>query len=92
MHAVMLDSTPPIIYLNDISRAIMHAVNDFNESEGGIVAGYTFDAGPNAHIYTTEKHARKIERLLSEIGGVKKTITCRVGGGPRKLSGKDALF
>ncbi|MCX6769314.1 MAG: diphosphomevalonate decarboxylase, partial [Candidatus Micrarchaeota archaeon] len=30
MHAVMLDSTPPIIYLNDISRAIIHAVHRFN--------------------------------------------------------------
>jgi len=92
MHAVMLDSTPPIMYLNDISREIMRAVHAFNEEAGGIVAGYTFDAGPNAHVYTTEKNARKIERMLSGIEGVKKTIACRAGSGPRKLKEKDALF
>ncbi len=92
MHAVMLDSTPPIMYLNDISREIMRAVHSFNEQEGETAAGYTFDAGPNAHVYTTEKHARKIERMLSDIEGVKKTIACRAGSGPRRLKEKDALF
>ncbi|MFA6907614.1 MAG: diphosphomevalonate decarboxylase [Candidatus Micrarchaeia archaeon] len=92
MHAVMLDSTPPIIYLNDISRAIMRAVYSFNEAEGKIAAGYTFDAGPNAHVYTAEKHAKRVARMLMEIKGVKKTLVCRPGKGPRKLSEKEALF
>jgi diphosphomevalonate decarboxylase len=92
MHAVMMDSSPPIIYLNDISRAIMHAVHQFNNEEGSVVAGYTFDAGPNAHVYTSEKYAKRVERMLSEISGVKKTMVCRAGAGPRKLSEKDALF
>jgi len=92
MHAVMLDSTPPIIYLNDISHAIMRAVNAFNEEAGEIAAGYTFDAGPNAHVYTTDKHARKIERMLMKIKGVKKTLVCKPGSGPRRFPEKDALF
>ena len=92
MHAVMLDSTPPIIYLNDISHAIMRAVNSFNEEAGETAAGYTFDAGPNAHVYTTDTHARGIERMLMKIKGVKKTIVCRPGAGPRRLAEKDALF
>ena len=92
MHAVMLDSTPPIIYLNDISHSIMRAVNSFNEESGEIAAGYTFDAGPNAHVYTTDKHARGIGRMLMKIKGVKKTLVCKPGGGPRRLQEKDALF
>ena len=92
MHAVMLDSSPPIIYMNDISRQIMRAVHSFNDGEGSIAAGYTFDAGPNAHVYTSKKHAKKIARMLSGIDGVKKTITCRAGSGPRKLKEKDSLF
>ena len=92
MHAVMLDSAPPIMYLNDISREIMRKVHSFNEEAGEIEAGYTFDAGPNAHVYTTERNARSIARMLSGIEGVKKTITCRAGSGPRKLKEKDALF
>jgi len=92
MHAVMLDSTPPIMYLNDISREIMREVHLFNEEEGGIVAGYTFDAGPNAHVYTTDKHARGIARMLMGIKGVKKTLVCKPGSGPRKLGKKEELF
>ncbi|MFA6328822.1 MAG: diphosphomevalonate decarboxylase [Candidatus Micrarchaeia archaeon] len=92
MHAVMLDSTPPIIYLNDISHAIMRQVHSFNEEAGEIAAGYTFDAGPNAHVYTSEKHAKKIARMLMEIKGVKRTLVCRPGSGPRRLPEKDALF
>ncbi|MFA6214079.1 MAG: diphosphomevalonate decarboxylase [Candidatus Micrarchaeia archaeon] len=92
MHAVMLDSQPPIIYLNDISREIMRQVHAFNESQGGVCAGYTFDAGPNAHVYTGERHAKKIGRMLAGIAGVKKTLVCRPGNGPRRLAEKDALF
>ncbi|MCX6769315.1 MAG: hypothetical protein NT051_01395, partial [Candidatus Micrarchaeota archaeon] len=60
--------------------------------EGEIVAGYTFDAGPNAHIYTTDRHARRIDKLLSEIKGVKKTMVCHPGNGPMELTEKEALF
>ncbi|MDP2717297.1 MAG: diphosphomevalonate decarboxylase, partial [Candidatus Micrarchaeota archaeon] len=46
MHAVMLDTWPPIAYLNDTSRRIIHAVLDYNGDETA-KAGFTFDAGPN---------------------------------------------
>ncbi len=92
MHAVMLDSFPPIMYLNDISREIIYAVHDFNSAHGKIVAGYTFDAGPNAHVYTDEAHASEVEKMLRGIKGVQKTMVCRAGEGPRKLSEKEALF
>jgi diphosphomevalonate decarboxylase len=92
MHAVMLDSFPPITYLNDISREIMGAVHEFNSHRGKICAGYTFDAGPNAHIYTEEKYVQELKDLLCGIPGVQKIIVCGVGGGPRRLSAKEALF
>ena len=91
MHAVMLDSFPPIIYLNDVSREIMRAVHGFNEKKGAVCAGYTFDAGPNAHVYTTEKYADEVERVLRGIPGVQKTMVCRPGNGPRKLGDGAAL-
>ncbi|MEM2138057.1 MAG: diphosphomevalonate decarboxylase [Candidatus Anstonellaceae archaeon] len=92
LHAVMLDTFPPIMYLNDISREIMYAVHELNGSHGKIVAGYTFDAGPNAHIYTDAAHAEEVERMLRGINGVQKTIVCKPGDGPRKLGEKEALF
>ncbi|MCX6772334.1 MAG: diphosphomevalonate decarboxylase [Candidatus Micrarchaeota archaeon] len=92
MHAVMLDSFPPIIYLNDISRGIMNAVLEFNEEKGKVCAGYTFDAGPNAHVYTTSKYEGEIRKMLSEIRGVQKIMVCKPGNGPRKLADSEALF
>ncbi|MFH1470427.1 MAG: diphosphomevalonate decarboxylase [Candidatus Micrarchaeota archaeon] len=86
MHAVMLDSFPPIMYLNDTSREIIESILEFNKQKGSICAGYTFDAGPNAHIYTVLKHEKEIREILSGIKGVKETITCRPGNGPRKIS------
>ncbi|MFA6048372.1 MAG: diphosphomevalonate decarboxylase [Candidatus Micrarchaeia archaeon] len=87
MHAVMLDTWPPITYLNDISREIMYAVREELNAEE-IRGAYTFDAGPNAHIYTLEQHVPAVREMLSGIRGVQKIIECRVGEGPRYLEGE----
>ena len=92
LHAVMLDSFPPIMYLNDVSREIMHAVLEYNESKGAVCAGYTFDAGPNAHAYTVAKYEREVRKMLSEIEGVQKIIVCKPGNGPRKLGENESLL
>ena len=92
MHAVMLDTFPPIMYLNDISREIIYAVHDYNGRKGKICAGYTFDAGPNAHVYTTAKYEGEVKGMLGNIRGVQKIIVCRPGFGPRKLTDKESLI
>ena len=92
LHAVMLDSFPPIMYLNDISREIMNAVLEYNESKGKVCAGYTFDAGPNAHVYTVAKYESEVKDLLSGISGVQKIMVCRPGKGPRKLGENESLL
>ncbi|KAI4095228.1 MAG: hypothetical protein LQ344_001740 [Seirophora lacunosa] len=53
-HATCLDTEPPIFYLNDVSRAAIKGVEAVNEKAGRVVAGYTFDAGPNCVVYYLE--------------------------------------
>jgi len=82
MHACMLDTYPAIIYLNDISREVMHKIHELNESRKKIVGAYSFDAGPNAHIFCLKSDVDDIIRNVREIGGIRKILVCRVGARP----------
>lgn len=72
-HAVCMDTFPPIYYMNDISRAIVNTIHDFNSavhelgSAQKYTAAYTFDAGPNAVIYVEKKNLDKILGVVSRI-------------------------
>lgn len=83
MHAVMLDSWPPIVYLNGASFHIMDKVRELNGGYTEPVAAYSFDAGPNAHVYTTARHEDTVEKALAEIEGIEYMIACKVGEGIR---------
>ncbi|OCH84200.1 Diphosphomevalonate decarboxylase [Obba rivulosa] len=67
-HAVALDTDPPIFYMNDVSRAIIALVVEYNRvsvaSDGKLKAAYTYDAGPNAVIYAPKENMREIVELI----------------------------
>jgi diphosphomevalonate decarboxylase len=67
-HAVALDTEPPIFYMNDVSRAIIAVVVEYNRlslaNGQGYKAAYTYDAGPNAVIYAEEKNIKEIIQLV----------------------------
>jgi len=65
-HAVCLDTEPPIFYLNDVSRSVIALVEELNRASGRIVAAYTFDAGPNAVIYTLENDIPLVLSLVDK--------------------------
>ncbi|CAH0517482.1 unnamed protein product [Peronospora belbahrii] len=63
-HAMCLDTTPPIFYLNDVSREIIRLVHHYNKQVGCLRAAYTFDAGPNAVIFVEEQHVQQLVSLV----------------------------
>ncbi|NWU75207.1 MVD1 decarboxylase, partial [Onychorhynchus coronatus] len=51
-HATCLDTFPPIFYLSDLSRHIIALAHRYNAHHRHTKVAYTFDAGPNAVIFT----------------------------------------
>ncbi|KAL8711575.1 MAG: hypothetical protein Q9220_003985 [cf. Caloplaca sp. 1 TL-2023] len=70
-HATCLDTVPPIFYLNDTSRAAIKGVEAVNEKAGKVVAGYTFDAGPNCVIYYLEENRDAVAGPFKAVVGEK---------------------
>lgn len=65
-HAVCLDTSPPIFYMNDTSHRIINCIERWNRSEGTPQVAYTFDAGPNAVMYAPNRKVagHLLQRLL----------------------------
>ncbi|KAK5697149.1 diphosphomevalonate decarboxylase [Elasticomyces elasticus] len=70
-HATCLDTSPPILYLNDTSRAAIRICNAINSSaeDGKPICAYTFDAGPNAVIYYLAEHTDAVAGVFKGILG-----------------------
>ncbi|MFA5049837.1 MAG: diphosphomevalonate decarboxylase [Candidatus Micrarchaeia archaeon] len=81
MHLVMGDSIPPLVYLNSTSKKIIKEIENLNKENDFYLGAYTFDAGPNAHIYTTKKYAKIISSLLKDIPGIEEVLECHIGKG-----------
>lgn len=84
MHAVMMTSTPPLIYLNPSSIAVMKAVRNWRIEEGLEVC-YTFDAGPNAHIICQAEIKYEVINRLEKIPGVQEIMVSSPGGSAKLL-------
>ncbi len=78
MHAVMMTSSPSLIYWLPPTLAIIRAVRDWRKS--GIPACYTIDAGPNVHVISEESYLNKVKSLLEDIPGVHQVMISGPGG------------
>ncbi|KAJ0002145.1 hypothetical protein NQD34_001941 [Periophthalmus magnuspinnatus] len=66
-HATCLDTYPPIFYLNSVSQQIINVVHKYNEHYGETRVAYTFDAGPNAVIFTLEQHVPEFVQVIKHV-------------------------
>lgn len=82
MHAVMMTSSPRLIYWQPATLAIMHAVRTWRNE--GFPACYTIDAGPNVHVLCEGAYLDQLRSKLLGIPGVNKVLTA-LPGGPARL-------
>lgn len=81
MHAVMMTSTPSLLYWRPATLAVMQAVRAWRKD--GLPVAFTIDAGPNVHCICPAQAAPRVESLLRSIPGVERALTSRAGGPAR---------
>ena len=83
LHALCMDSFPPIFYLNETSKRIIQFVHKFNEPR--IKAAYSFDAGPNCFIFveepTVEEFKSELEKNFILGSEIQSVTVCQIGEG-----------
>jgi diphosphomevalonate decarboxylase len=78
MHAVMMTSSPALMYWQPASLEIMQAVQAWRAQ--GLPVCYTLDAGPNVHVLCPADQARAVGERLRSVPGVTDVLAARVGG------------
>jgi diphosphomevalonate decarboxylase len=83
MHAVMQTSTPPLMYWQPATLAVMSAVQEWRKT--GSPVAYTIDAGPNVHVICPEGTQQQTAERLMEIPGVIQILQASAGGPARLI-------
>ncbi|KAM0687493.1 diphosphomevalonate decarboxylase [Conglomerata obtusa] len=65
MHAIFLDTFPPIMYLNEESLGVIEAVHYANEKDFKMF--YSFDAGPNPFIFVLENNYEDVLNYFTNV-------------------------
>jgi len=77
MHAIMITSTPPLLYWQPATLAVMRLVQDWRQA--GLPVAYTIDAGPNVHVLTLATWATEVAARLSQVEGVQQVLQASPG-------------
>ncbi|MCS7122638.1 MAG: diphosphomevalonate decarboxylase [Candidatus Micrarchaeota archaeon] len=85
LHSTMLRSYPRIRYMHDRSHHVADLIIDMNNTLGREVAAYSFDAGPNPVVFTTEEYVERIKNILRR-EGYENIIESGVGRGVESIS------
>jgi len=84
MHAVMMTSTPAILYWQGKTIEIMQAIRSWREE--GTKSYFTIDAGPTVHIKKKKKDVLSVKRKLSQISGIKMLVVNETAKGAHFLN------
>jgi diphosphomevalonate decarboxylase len=88
MHAVMMTSTPPLIYWQAGTLEVIQAVHAAREQ--GLPACCSIDAGPNVHVLCEARAADEVLHLLQSLPGVQQVLLSGIGG-PARLDGPPGM-
>lgn len=72
LHAIMLTSTPSLIYWLPGTLRVMKAVKKWRNK--GLQVYFTINTGQDVHLICQKKDAKKVSELVLQISDVKKTI------------------
>lgn len=79
MHAVALSARPGLIYWNDTTVRVMHAVRRLRQQ--GIAAYFTIDAGPQVKVLCLPHQVDTLREHLEQIPGVHRVLATSPGPG-----------
>lgn len=89
MHATMITSLPPVLYLKGATVELMHEIA--RKRAAGEPVAYTMDAGPNVKVLTLAEHVDATVKFLEQTPGVERVIVCRPGPAATTLDTNGAL-
>lgn len=84
MHAVMMTSTPPLLYWEPNSLELMRQVRIWRSQ--GLPVCYSMDAGANVHILCQAEAGEKVKSLLNQVDFIQRLIIAKPGSGAKIIS------
>lgn len=85
MHAVMMTSSPALMYWEPASLTLMKLIPQWRRS--GLAVAYTLDAGPNVHVICEGSSADEVQHRLMALPGVRNVLRAAVGGAAHLVEG-----
>lgn len=79
LHAVCLDTYPPIFYMNETSRLIIKTATAINAKSELNQIAYSIDAGFHVFLFTPRSNEEAAYGTFSQLPGVDKVIRTRIG-------------
>jgi diphosphomevalonate decarboxylase len=85
MHATAIAADPGLLYWNDATVRLIHAVRALRKQ--GLGAWLTIDAGPHVKVLCAAAESQAVAAALGAVPGVLRTIVAEPGQGARRLEG-----